>query len=195
MRVRAREGLRAVLLLAGVLSLPPALPAQQARAAVDGKKATEPLLGNFSLGNRHDPISIRAKTVEFSYRDGVLTYTGGVVVTQGDLTLKSDKLVVTLADANASKLQQIRAEGDVTITKGTRSASGGKAVFDERDRTVQLTDNAVLIDGPNRISGEKVVVYLDEERSVIEGGDHPVEAVLYPNSDELRGKGQGAPGE
>ena len=72
--------------------------------------------------------------------------------------------------------------GDVQITKGQRRASGGRAVFDNSARTVTLSEQAKLQDGPNEIAGEKVVVYLDEERSVVEGGRDRVRAVLYPPS-------------
>ena len=66
------------------------------------------------------------------------------------------------------------------IDQGTRWAVGGRAVFDQTQRTLVLTENPVLHDGPNEVAGDRVVVFLDEDRSVVEGGRKRVKAVLYP---------------
>jgi len=70
----------------------------------------------------------------------------------------------------------------VRISKGERVATGGRAVFDQGAQTITLSKAAVLRDGPNEVSGERVVVYLEEERSVVEGGDTRVRAKLFPPS-------------
>jgi len=183
------------ILFGAINALPRALPAEEARAAIPAAGSSASLLGNFSLANRNEPISVDADTLELSYRDRVLTYRGRVKVTQGDLTLRSDVLTVTFNDNAADRLKQVVAEGRVEISKGGRSASGGRAVFDQQERTVQLTQDAVLLDGPNRITGERVVVYLDEERSVVEGGEKRVQAVLFPpRGDEAQVEPKGGSG-
>ena len=57
-------------------------------------------------------------------------------------------------------------------------------MFDAGARTVTLSDKARLRDGPNEVAGERVIVFLDEERSVVEGGDERVRAVLHPPADK-----------
>src|SRR5262249_59374724 len=80
------------------------------------------------------------------------------------------------AQANApntssqQQLKEIVAEGNVDITSGDRHATAKKAVFTQAVRTVVLTGNAVLQEGENRVNGEKVTVFLDEKRTVVEGG-------------------------
>ena len=52
-------------------------------------------------------------------------------------------------------------------------ALGGRAAArssTRTQRTLVLTENPVLHDGPNEVAGERVIVYLDEDRSVVEGG-------------------------
>src|SRR5207247_10866435 len=74
---------------------------------------------------------------------------------------------------NASSQQQLKeivAEGNVDITSGDRHATAKKAVFTQATRTVVLIGNAVLQEGENRVTGEKVTVFLDEKRTVVEGG-------------------------
>ena len=70
--------------------------------------------------------------------------------------------------------------------------SGRRAVFDQAKQTVVLSDGAVLHDGPNQVAGERVIVYLKEDRSVVESGSNSrVKAVLYPGKDDAK-SGEGA---
>jgi lipopolysaccharide export system protein LptA len=143
------------------------------------------LFNNFSLGSSKEPIHVSADMLEFDYKNQVLVYRGGVEVTQGDLSLRSKTLTVHFDEkaTDRDRLRQIVAEGEVRIGKGERFATGGRAVFDQTTKTVTLTEDAVLHDGPNLVAGDRVVVYLDEGRSVVEGGDQRVHAVLVPPSD------------
>ena len=147
------------------------------------------LLGGFQLGGDRGPVQIAADAMEFDYKSKILTYRGSVLVTQADMTLRSDTLRVTLDPDHPDKPREVVAEGNVQIDKGTRRATGGRAVFDNAARTVTLSDQAHLHDGPNEVAGERVVVYLDEQRSVVEsgGGQDRVRAVLYPSTPEAGG--------
>ena len=106
------------------------------------------------------------------------------------MTLKSDLLVVTYeepapteAPATRQRLKQIIADGHVRITSGEQRATCRHAVFDEAKRTVTLRGKAVLQDGTNRVIGEIVTVFLDEKRSVVQGGEgaQQVQMELLPN--------------
>jgi lipopolysaccharide export system protein LptA len=81
-------------------------------------------------------------------------------------------------------VKEIVATGSVRIDQGTRFATGGKAVFDQTSRTVVLTENPVLHDGSNEVAGDRVVVFIDENRSVVEGGRKRVKAVVFPNKQD-----------
>lgn len=159
-----------------------AAPTPEARSGVAGPAGQmDGLLGSFALGGERGPVRIDADRMEFDYKTMVLTYRGTVTVTQADMTLRSDTLRVTLDGENPDKPREVVAEGKVQIDKGARRATGGRAVFNNAERTVTLSEQARLQDGPNEVAGERVVVYLDEERSVVEGGQDRVRAVLYPS--------------
>ncbi|MBI1815562.1 MAG: hypothetical protein HYR72_11330 [Deltaproteobacteria bacterium] len=183
--------LRRARRLAGALAFAVALcPTAGGMASLAA--ATEPVgaadssrsgfLGDFSLGSSKEPIRITADMLEFDYKNHVLVYRGGVEVTQGDLQLRSKTLTVHFDEhaADRDRLKEIVAEGEVRIGKGSRVATGGRAVFDQTAKTVTLSEDAVLHDGDNRVAGDRVVVYLDQGRSVVEGGDNRVHAVLVP---------------
>jgi lipopolysaccharide export system protein LptA len=69
-------------------------------------------------------------------------------------------------------VRQIEATGHVRIEKETGNATSNKAVFDNSRRIVTLTGDPVAWEKGTRVSGEKIIIYLDEDRSVVEGGSH-----------------------
>jgi lipopolysaccharide export system protein LptA len=150
------------------------------------------------LGKSKEPIVVTSDTLEYDYKTHVVVYRGTVQAAQGEVKLKSDTLTVTLkADEDGAapqpkedaaapdhqRLQEIVAVGNVRIDNGTRWATGGRAVFDQSQRTLILTETPMLHDGSNEVAGDRVIVYLDEDRSVVEGGRKRVKAVLYPGKD------------
>jgi lipopolysaccharide export system protein LptA len=85
---------------------------------------------------------------------------------------------------DADKIKQIIAEGHVRMQRGDRVAEGRHAVFDQASQTVVLTDHAVLHEGQNQVAGDRIVVYLQDQRSVVESGSNSrVSAVFYPKTD------------
>jgi len=158
--------------------------------------------GSFGT-NSKEPITVTSDKLEYDYKTNVVVYRGDVIAIQGDTKVRSDVLTVTFvktgdtpadpapAPAANSKggqrVQEIVATGKVRIDNGTRWATGGRAVFEQDARTVVLTENPVLHDGSNEVAGDRVVVFLDENRSVVEGGRKRVKAVIYPNKDGTTG--------
>src|SRR5262249_9663070 len=99
---------------------------------------------------------------------------------------------------NTSSQQQIKevvAEGNVDITSGDRHATAKKAVFTQATRTVVLTGNAILQEGENRVNGEKVTVYLDDKRTIVDGGEKKsqVEMWVTPQQQDDGKKGAKTP--
>ncbi len=182
------------------------LGAARAEAADAAKeKDREPALFDMgTMGKSKEPITIDSDTLEYDYKNNIVVYRGDVHAAQGPTKIRSDTLRVTLEkttndqppapsaspttttpfpdppEKGQQKIHDVVALGNVRIDQGTRWATGGKAVFDQSTRTMVLTETPVLHDGPNEVAGDKVVVYLDENRSVVEGGRKRVKAVLYP---------------
>jgi lipopolysaccharide export system protein LptA len=164
-----------------------------------------------SFGNRKEPITITADRLEYDYKENVVVYRGDVLAVQGDTKIRSDTLTVTLAkspdpkadgkapepppspDAKGDqKLKEVVAVGHVRIDNGTRWATGGRAVFEQDTRTLVLTENPVLHDGPNEVVGDRVVVFVDENRSIVEGGRKRVKATVFPGKEDVAGAGKGS---
>jgi lipopolysaccharide export system protein LptA len=170
-----------------------------AGAEPEAPGSPQPLFDAQTFAGRKDPITVTSDQLEYDYKSNVVVYRGDVLAVQGPVKIRSDMLTVTFANADAgrgkgtsggvgstasARLQQIVANGSVRIDHGTRWATGGRAVFDQSTRTFVLTDSPVMHDGSNEVAGDRVVVYLDENRSVVEGGRRRVKAVLYPGKDD-----------
>jgi lipopolysaccharide export system protein LptA len=170
------------------------------RAEPSREPGADRLFDAGKLGNRKQPIVITSDTLEYDYKANVVVYRGRVQAEQGEVKLSSDTLTVTFANAKSEagasgdggvtvpgqqgqRLREIVALGNVRIDNGARWATGGRAVFDQGQRTLVLTDGPMLHDGSNEVVGDRVVVYLDEDRSVVEGGRRRVKAVLYPDKE------------
>jgi lipopolysaccharide export system protein LptA len=197
--MRRRPDLRPLLVLAVVLATP--VGAEPAREPTKEGGKNGGLFDGADFGNRKDPVIITSDALEYDYKGNVVTYRGDVVTTQGDLKMRSDTLTVTFdrggsapaqgkartpetASDAKQRLRQIVAVGNVRIDNGARWATGGRAVFDQEERTLVLTETPVIHDGSNEVAGDRVVVYLDENRSVVEGGRKRVKAVFHPSEDK-----------
>jgi lipopolysaccharide export system protein LptA len=139
-----------------------------------------------SFGSSREPIVISANQLDFDYQANRVTYRGSVHATQGELTIDSDTLIVTFDRADDEKQAQLReviAQGNVVIVQGSRKATGSTAVFSQPKRQIVLIGDPVLRDGPNEVTGDRIVVYVDEGRSVVESSPKKrVSAVLYPGT-------------
>jgi len=85
---------------------------------------------------------------------------------------------------DTDKIKQIIAEGHVRMQRGDRVAEGRRAVFDQAKQTIVLSDHAVLHEGQNQVAGDRIIVYLQDQRSVVESSSNSrVSAVFYPKTD------------
>ena len=209
-----RETLAAAVLAAWAIG--------QAGAAARDEPSGGALFDLGTVDNHKEPITVNADTLEYDYKNNVVVYRGDVQAAQGEVKLRSDTLTVTFetvkdgtqpkaaekdatqpkaadpalpnpAAKGTQRVHEVVAVGSVRIDQGTRWATGGKAVFDQTRRTMVLTENPVLHEGPNEVAGDRVVVYLDENRSVVEGGRKRVKAILYPSKDGSLSSAKEAP--
>ncbi len=149
-----------------------------------GKKGSTP----FEI-NKKDPIYITADWMEADQTKNTITYKGRVVTVQAEMTMRSETLTAYI-DPETKQMKQIVAEGKVNATQGNRVATGDKAVFDDKTKTVTLTGSPVMRQGNSQVSGVKVVYFMDQDKAVAEGdGKIRVQATIFP--DELKSREEG----
>lgn len=82
------------------------------------------------------------------------------------------------------------ATGNVKMQDGERLATGQKAVFVNAEQKITLTGQPRIWQGKDMVSGEKVIVLLEEEKSFVESGpDRRVEVILHPKGEGRPAKG------
>ena len=76
---------------------------------------------------------------------------------------QTDKGADMMPGSSGRSVKQIEATGHVRIEKETGNATSNKAVFDNIRRVVTLTGDPVAWEKGTRVSGEKIMIYLDED--------------------------------
>ena len=129
-----------------------------------------------------ETITITSDRMELDQKKNTVIYLGNVVTVRGNVEMKSDSLTATY-NPELKQLTEVVAEGNLQVTQGNRIATGTKAIFNSEDNSIVLTGDPVVRQGNSQVSGSRIVLYLNEERGVVEGGRQRVKAVIFP--DEL----------
>ncbi|MBX3496855.1 MAG: lipopolysaccharide transport periplasmic protein LptA [Parvibaculum sp.] len=128
--------------------------------------------GGFS-NDPKQPIEIEADALEVEDAKQSATFSGNVLVTQGALRMRADRLIVHYASrrAGGSGIERIRATGNVHISApDDQSASGQWADYHVDTRRIEMGDSVVLRQGENIIRGSKLHVDLNSGRARVSGG-------------------------
>jgi lipopolysaccharide export system protein LptA len=176
----------------------PAQPRTQPQAPAPAPASGPPnALQGFSQ-NRDQPVKIEAATLEVRDKNKVATFSGNVHLVQGDTVLRCKVLVVfydqddagaptvksaTPGPTGSSQIRRMEAKGAVVVTQKDQTATGDSAIYDLKDNTVTLVAPAgglvTVTQGPNVMSGPKLVVNLTTNVSHFEGG---VKGLITPSS-------------
>jgi lipopolysaccharide export system protein LptA len=154
---------------------------------------------------RDQPIQIVSDRLDAYNEKRMVVFSGNAVATQGERTIRSDVLtlyykeekkpaVPSAAPSNAEsegpgELERVEAKGHVTISEGDRIVTGEEGIYEQDAQKITMTGNAVLREGANIIRGDKVVVFLNENRGMVEGtGNKRVSATIYPEEQKDKKK-------
>ena len=143
--------------------------AQQKRGGIKGGETSVKSGGIGGFTASRAPIDISSDTVEADQKTNKVVFKGNVVAKQEDTTLYANTVTI-LYDPNTKKLKEIIAVGNVKVVQLERRATSQKATFDQDKNKVIFDGDAVVREGANVIRGERIVYYVDEGRSVVEGG-------------------------
>jgi len=179
-----------------IVLLASCLVAFAAEAAAPANEATKKKSGSAAFEiNKKDPIYITSDWMEVDQKKNTITYKGRVVTVQADMTMRSETLTAYY-EPEMKQMKQIVAEGKVNATQGNRVATGEKAVFDDKAKTVTLTGNPVMRQGNSQISGTKVVYFIEQDRATAEGdGKVRVQATIFPEELTKQDKAEAATGK
>ena len=120
--------------------------------------------GGVDLGGRDAgaPVSVTADAFTGDLETKIGTYSGNVVVAQGNFKLHADQVRVVVANGKPSR---IVATGHVLFDAPSGTASGDTGTYDLAARDVTLTGSVVLTKDKNVMRGTMLVVDLDSGKA------------------------------
>jgi lipopolysaccharide export system protein LptA len=136
------------------------------------------------------PMVIKSKTLEVNDKSKLVTFTGSVKATRDDFVIDCDKMVVYYENRSdkrpgkgQTRIDKIVATGNVRIDRAKGgTARAAKAVYFQQSEKVVLTGNPVVKKGNDYVEGDRITIFLKENRSIVESSkDKRVKAVIHPN--------------
>ena len=182
--IRSQEMKTVLALFAAAAFAAPAF-AVSAQAAPAPKASKAPITGQH---DNNAPINISSDSFQADLNGKSGTYTGNVVVVQGDTKLRANQVQIITVNGKADK---ITASGNVVVDSPTSgTATGDNGVYSVGPRTVLMTGNVVLKKGKDVMRGTQLTVNLNTGQATLGAGGPKapgapggrVQGVFTPNS-------------
>ena len=115
-----------------------------------------------------EPLVITSDRMEAENLGDMVTFTGNVILKKEGMTLSSDVMIVHY-NAGSKEIRKVEAHGNVVVRKEGRVAHANNAFYSSQQGTIILTGNANIVENENKIGGEKITLFMADDRSIIEG--------------------------
>ena len=116
-----------------------------------------------------EPIVVTSNRMEADKLGDLVTFSGDVVLKKEAMTMNADTLLVHY-DQPAKGIREIEAIGNVVVTKEGRTALAERAVYYSKEEKIVLTGDARIIENENQVGGDRITLFMRDERSIVEGG-------------------------
>ncbi len=119
---------------------------------------------------------VTAGTMSFDYSNSVAVFETDVVVDDSQIRIESDKLTIYFNQTN--DIKRAVAEGNVKVKRMTMNGTCRKVEYLADERRIIMTGDTVLNRDKDCLKGEKIIVWLDQEKVKCERG----KLVIFPDS-------------
>ncbi|MDA3859054.1 MAG: LptA/OstA family protein [Roseovarius sp.] len=144
----------------------------QPAADAAAPRATNLSFGGFKV-SADLPIQVVSDELQMDQNVNTAMFAGNVDVEQGDLKLNSATVLVEYGmiegSSKPNQIIRLTASGGVTITSPTETAEAADAVYTIATREIVMTGDVLVTQGLNTVSGERMVVYLDDGTAEMQG--------------------------
>jgi len=138
------------------------------------------------------PIVIDADRMEAFKKDGLVVFSGNVIAKQENSVQTADRMEVYLDDKGERVLRIISTGNVKIVTEDCRTGTAKRAEYYDDDQKLLLIGDAKVWQQDNVVSGERMVMYLADDRSEAESGPQGrVKSVFYPKRDDDKDKQAG----
>ena len=113
------------------------------------------------------PVQIKSDELKILQKQQKAIFSGNVVATQGELTIRCARLEVQYVGTKEGKasgrIKRMLFSGAVDILQGSRRGHCQQADYDRPARRILCQGKPWVQDGPNRIKGEFIIFHLDRD--------------------------------
>ncbi|GBE04114.1 MAG TPA: hypothetical protein ENH45_04360 [Nitrospirae bacterium] len=121
-----------------------------------------------SEGAEKKTITITSETLTTDNKSNTAIFEGSVIAKTTDITLYSDRMIVSYSDAENS-IKEIHAIGHVKVLSKERVIFSEEASYFNKEEKIIFTGNPKAIEGNNVITGTQIIYFLQDDRTLIEG--------------------------
>ncbi len=124
--------------------------------------------GAFGFFSSKKPVDIVSDTMEGLENGKIIIFKGNVLTKQDDLQIFSDTLTAHV-NQESNEVERADAEGNVKIVKADRTATCNQAIFENAKGEITLKGDVVVYSGADRLAGDTIIYYINEDRVTVEG--------------------------
>jgi lipopolysaccharide export system protein LptA len=170
----------------GIIILAVALSICGASWAAEKKPGLLGKTGQAGGRGAEQPLRITSQELEADNKNSVIIFSGNVVAKQGNMTIYADVVRVYYEKKEeGNEIREMVATGNVKIQEADRLATAHNAVFTNAEQKIVLTGQPKVWQGKDMVSGEKITILLEEDKSFVESGpERRVEVILYPKEEQ-----------
>jgi lipopolysaccharide export system protein LptA len=156
-------------------------PTAVAAAAAVGQPTTTDKTPPRPREDRGQPVTVDSDRMERFGKESLVVFTGNVVARQNGSVQYADRMEVYL-DEKGDRILRTVSTGNVRIiTKDCRTGTAQRAEYHDLEQRVVLIGDARVWQEDNVVTGENIIIYLSQDRSVAEGGKQGrVKGIFYP---------------
>jgi lipopolysaccharide export system protein LptA len=133
-----------------------------------------------ATSGKNGPVTVDADSLESMQKEGLSVFKGSVVARQNNSVQYADRMEV-YTDAKTDRIERVVSIGNVRIiTRDCRMGTALRAEYYDGEQRVVLIGNARVWRDADVVTGERITMYLAEDRSLVEGGKQErVKAIFY----------------
>ena len=134
-----------------------------------------------AASGRGQPVEVDADQLVSNQKQGLVVFTGNVVARHNNSTQYADRMDVYLDDKGDKVTRTVSTGGVRIITRDCRTGTANRAEYYDAEQRVVLTGDARVWQDENVVTGERITIFLAEDRSMAEAGaGGRVKSVFYP---------------
>jgi len=155
------------------------------RPAASGPTLTPPAAP--ATEGKNASVIVDSDSLESMQKEGLSIFKGNVVAKQDNSVQYADRMEV-YTDSKTDRIERVVSSGNVRIiTRDCRMGTASRTEYYDAEQRVVLIGNARVWRGPDIVTGERITIYLAEDRSLVEGGKQErVKAIFYTSGPERK---------